>query len=91
MYDEDMQRLVNAFIRKLDKPAERFSEVRLIFDRYLAASLKEKTRDKRTAGKQIKYRESDKTNIPNISLKQFLSHIDTQTELDNLAVREGTW
>ena len=43
--------------------------------------MKEKTREKRTAGKEIKYRVSDKTSIANISLKQFLSHIDTKAEL----------
>ena len=58
-----------------------YIEVRLIFDRCLAASLKEKTREKWTAGKEIKYRVSDKTNIVNILLKQFLSHIDIKAEL----------
>ena len=71
----------DAFLRKLGKESEGFSEVRLLFDRYLAGSLKEKTRETRTAGKEIKYRVSDTTNIANVPLKQFLSHIDTKAEL----------
>ena len=71
----------DAFLRKLGKESEGFSEVRLLFDRYLAGSLKEKTRETRTAGKEIKYRVSDTTSIANVPLKQFLSHIDTKAEL----------
>ena len=75
------QDFADAFIRRLDREAGTCSEVRLIFDRYLTSSLKEKTREKRTAGNKIKYRVSDSTNIANVPLKQFLSHIDTKAEL----------
>lgn len=75
------QDFAEAFIRRLDREASSYSEVRLIFDRYLTSSLKEKTREKRTAGNEIKYRVSDNTNIANVPLKQFLSHIDTKAEL----------
>lgn len=47
----------------------------------MTGSLKEKTRDKWTAGKHIRYHVNENTNIANISLRQFLSHIDTKAEL----------
>ena len=78
---KNCQDFADAFIRRLDRESSTYSEVRLIFDRYLTSSLKEKTREKRTAGNEIKYRVSDNTNIANVPLKQFLSHIDTKAEL----------
>ena len=74
---KNCQEFAEAFIRRLGSEASSYSEVRLIFDRYLTTSLKEKTREKRTAGNEIKFRVSDNTNIA----KQFLSHIDTKAEL----------
>ena len=78
---KNCQEFAEAFIRRLGREASSYSEVRLIFDRYLTTSLKEKTREKRTAGNEIKYRVSDNTNIANVPLKQCLSHIDTKAEL----------
>lgn len=45
----------NRFIKKLDFSTKDYHEVRLVFDRYVAKSLKSRTRDKRTAGVQIRY------------------------------------
>ena len=38
-------------------------------------------REKRTAGNAIRYRVDDRTDIRNVPLKQFLSHIETKAEL----------
>ena len=55
--------------------------MQLVFDRYMKNSLKSRTRQHRTSGNEIRYRISDNTNIKNISLKQFLSHIETKQDL----------
>ena len=44
-----------AFVNRLEYMASDYTEVRLIFDRYLHQSLKAKTRDKITAGVQLRY------------------------------------
>ena len=44
-----------AFVNRLEYMVSDYTEVRLIFDRYLHQSLKARTRDKRTAGVQIRY------------------------------------
>ena len=36
---------------------------------------------KRTSGNEVRYQVSDVTNIENITLKQFLSHVDTKQDL----------
>lgn len=58
-----------------------FDQIRLVFDRYCEQSLKSRTRSKRTAGYQVRYKITDTTDISNVSLKQFLSHIETKQEL----------
>lgn len=63
------------------KLSQNFEEVRLVFDRYIDDSLKERTRKKRTSGKEVRYKVSDSTNIANITLKQLLSHIETKQQL----------
>ena len=55
----------------------------MVFDRYGRDFLKSRTRHKRTPGNEIHYQVSDITNIENITLKQFLSHIDTKQDLTN--------
>ena len=52
-----------------------------MFDRYVQNSLKSRTRRKRISGNDTKYKISDSISIENISLKQFLSNIDTKQEL----------
>lgn len=44
-----------AFTRKIQHMASAYTEVRLIFDRYIEKSLKSRTRNNRTAGIQIRY------------------------------------
>ena len=44
-----------AFVTRLTYMISDYTEVRLIFDRYLQQSLKARTRDKRTSGLQIRY------------------------------------
>ena len=43
------------FMSSIGNMVSRYTEVRLIFDRYLEQSLKARTREARTAGVQIKY------------------------------------
>lgn len=66
-----------------------------MFDRYIATSLKEQIRTKRTKGQSTYYHVKGTTLIQNISLKDFLSDIRTKAELtDNrlkkLMVTSGT-
>lgn len=42
------------FIQKIQRLATGYTEVRLIFDRYMERSLKSRTRNNRTAGIQIR-------------------------------------
>ena len=58
-----------------------YNEVRLVFDRYMQGSLKEKMREKRTGGNEIQYHVDDRTVLTHILLKQFLSDIQTKAEL----------
>ena len=44
-----------AFMSRIGDMVSRYTEVRLIFDRYLEQSLKVRTRKARTAGVQIRY------------------------------------
>ena len=61
--------------------ATNYDEVRLVFDRYMKTSLEEQMRTKRTKGKSIYYHVKDTTLLWNISLKYFLSDIQTKAEL----------
>ena len=71
----------NAFIEKLINISIGYNEVRLVFDQYKDSSLKEQMRKKRTKGKSTYYRIQDNSMIPNITLKDFLSHVKTKSEL----------
>ena len=44
-----------AFMSRIGNMVSRYTEVRLIFDRYLEQSLKARTTEARTAGVQIRY------------------------------------
>ena len=61
--------------------ASNYTEVRLVFDRFISDSLKARTTRKRTSGREVRYKMSDYTNISLISLKSLLSHIDTKQDL----------
>ena len=52
-----------------------------MFDRYIAKSLKNRTRKKRTGGKELQYKFEDNTSLEKVQLKDFLSHIETKREL----------
>ena len=60
-------------------------DIRLIFNRYstinIQNSLKARTRQKRTSGKEILNKLSDPNDISNVSLRKFFSHIGTKQQL----------
>ena len=70
-----------SFISILCNMAKDFEEVRLVFDRYIATSLKTQTRNKRTQKKTTYYHVKDNTLIKNVTLKDFLSDVRTKEEL----------
>ena len=70
-----------AFKNRLLEEASEFDDIRLVFDRYLNCSLKEQCREKRTSGIQIKYIIRDSTPLECITLKDFLSHIETKSDV----------
>ena len=72
---------VNAFIEKLINISIGYNEVRLVLDQYTDSSLKEQMRKKRTKGKSTYYRIQDNSMIRNITLKDFLLHGKTKSEL----------
>ena len=69
------------FVQTLVHLTRSYDEIRLIFDRYVQGSLKQKMRAKRTGGNEVHYHVDDTTNLASIPLKQFLSHIQTKSEL----------
>ena len=74
--------LAELFIKQLMSKCFGYDEVRLVFDRYIAESLKSKTREGR--GKCItstQYRINDNTVIKDIKLKELLSDIRTKSDL----------
>ena len=52
-----------------------------MFHRHVEGSLKSRTRHKRTSGNEIRYQVTDITSIEYVTLKQFLSHIETKQDL----------
>jgi len=69
------------FVQRLVHLSRSYDEIRLIFDRYVQGSLKHKMTAKRTGGNEVQYHVDDTVNLANIPLKQFLSHIQTKSEL----------
>ena len=60
--------------------AAAYDELRILFDQYVAGSLKEKTREKRTNKSiAVHYHVNDSTDIKNMT--NFLAHIKTKAEL----------
>ena len=60
----------------------RYAEGRVIFDRYITGSLKEKTRAKRAGSTQpVKFIVQGQMSIRNVSMKMLLSHTDTKSQL----------
>ena len=59
-----------------------YLEGRIIFDRYITGSLKEKTRVKRAGTTQpVKFIIPVSMNINNVPIKLLLSHVDTKSQL----------
>ena len=71
----------SAYVEKVEKEAQGFDEVRVIFDRYIEESLKSGTRTGRTGGETVRYKISDDTVIEHLTIKQFLSDIKTKQDL----------
>ena len=76
---ERIKILVKVFLDQLSNMASDYDEVWLVFDRYyINSSLKEQMRRKRTKRKSTYYHVKDTTLIQNMSLKDFLSNINTK-------------
>ncbi|XP_057316575.1 uncharacterized protein LOC130657604 [Hydractinia symbiolongicarpus] len=71
----------SAFTERVLEILRGCDEIRLVFDRYIENSLKARTRKHPTSGNEVRYKVLDNTNISAISLKQFLSYIDTKQAL----------
>ena len=71
----------SAYVEKVEKEAQGFEGLRVIFDRYIEESLKSGTRTGRTGGKTVRYKISDDTVIEHLTIKQFLSDIKTKQDL----------
>ena len=69
------------FAEKLLMETDGAPEIRLVFNRYIESSLKERTREKRTAGKSTRYIITDSTSIVGVPLKQLLSDIQTKQDI----------
>ena len=69
------------FIERLINIAAAYSEVKLVFDRYIKNPLKETLRQRMTKGKSTYYIGKDSTSIQHISLKDFLSNVKIKDEL----------
>ena len=71
----------DAFIGRIKTISYGFAQTRLVFDRYVETSLKSRTRNDRSIGYIIRYQICDATNIENVTIKEFLSHIKTKQDL----------
>ena len=79
---QTIQYLVNAFIARIQYKAERYNELRVVFDRYLENSLKNKTRAKRaTTGVYFDINFNSKFIM---SLKDLLSSWKTKSRLSEM-------
>ena len=70
-----------AFKNRLLQEASEFDDILLVFHRYLNCCLTEQCREKRTSVRQIKYIIKDSTPLEGITLKDFLPHIETKSDL----------
>ena len=71
----------SAFVQKVEKEAQGFDEVRVIFDPYTEESLKSGRRTGKTGGETVRYKISDDTVIEHLTTKQFLSDRKTKQDL----------
>ena len=61
--------LKHIFANTSIKESEDFHEVRLVFDRYIEGSIKERTREKRSSGKATRYIIKDSMSLVGIKMK----------------------
>ena len=74
--------LGDAFVKRIDRMTRWYTEGRVIFDRYITGSLKEKTRAKRAGSTQsVKFIIEGQMSIRNVSMKLLLSHTGTKSQL----------
>ena len=66
------QDFADRFVRNVVIACEGYGEVRMVFDRYLEASLKDLTRQKRNQGERTQYKIKKDTNIEDITMKMLL-------------------
>ena len=78
----------NAFVSIIIKESQGFSEVRVIFDRYVASSSKSYTRTTRRAGDSIQYKIHDKSKIRHFETKEFLANNETKNDLNTILSRK---
>ena len=71
----------SVFVQKVEKEAQGFGKVRVIFDRYTEEPLKYGTRSRRTEGEAVRCKISDCTVIEHLTTKQFLSDTKTKQNL----------
>ena len=74
-------KFASAFAQKVEKEAQGFDKVHIIFDRYTEESLKSGTRTGRTRAETVCYKISDNTVIEHLTAKQFLPDIKTKQDL----------
>ena len=73
--------LKTLFAKKLLKETDGFHEIQIVIDKYIASSLKERTRERRMPGKLVRYIISDSTSIVGVPLKKLLSNLNTERDL----------
>ena len=61
--------LKHIFVNTSIKESEDFHEVRLVFDRYIEGSIKERTREKRSSGKATRYIIKDSMSLVGVKMK----------------------
>ena len=71
----------NAFLSIIHNESQGFSEVRVIFDRYVASSLKSYTRSTRRGDASIQYKIHDKSKIGHLETKEFVADIEMKNGL----------
>ena len=69
------------FTNQIIDESHRFSEIRVIFDRYLDISLKAKTRNDRTNDTQVQFKVDDSMINKHLKTFEFLSHITAKQDM----------
>ena len=69
------------FTNQIIDESHRFSEIRVIFDRYLDISLKAKTRNDRTNDTQVQFKVDDSMIFKHLKTSEFLSHIEAKQDM----------